>query len=168
MANSVINTTVATAPFLALDAEVLPAAGPAGQDIYRERVQITGDAVLAAIAAVINTVIAGTEYALVVRTIPPIVGTHGNAWNAAAVAANGVSAAIDCQFVSNITVFGNVNGATQITVQFSQDNVNFYDGVTVTVAASSDISISGTFGSRYIRLKSSQARTITATIAGKD
>lgn len=168
MSNDIINTTTATPPFTALDAEKLAGAGPTGQDIFRERVQITGDAVLAAIAAVINTVIAGTEYALVTRPIPPVVGTHANAWNAAAVAANGVSASIDCQFVSNITIFGNANGSTTLTIQFSQDNVNFYDGSSTVVAASSDFSVSGTFGARYIRLKSSQARTITATVAGKD
>jgi hypothetical protein len=164
VANSVVNTTTATPPFTALDAELLAGAGPAGQDIYRERVQITG-AVLAEIARVLNTVIAGTEYALVTRNIPTIVGAQANAWNAAVVAANGTSTAIDTQFVPNISIFGNTNGATMITIQLSQDNVNFYDGTTTN--ANGDFSASGIFGARYLRLKSSQARTITATIAGK-
>lgn len=167
MANSVINTqTVSTPPLTALDAELLAGAGPAGQDIYRERIQVTG-AILAEIARVINTVIVGTEYALVTRPIPPVVGTHANAWNAVAVAANGVSASIDCQFVSNISVFGNVSVKTDIVVQFSQDNANFFDG-TLTTANVGNFALSGTFGARYLRLKSTVASTITATIAGKD
>jgi hypothetical protein len=101
-----------------------------------------------------------------ITVTPNTVGTQGNAWNAAAVLAGGVSAAIDCQFTSNISVFGNTSGPTLITIQFSQDNVNFYDATSS--AANGDFSISGIFGARYLRLKSSQARTITATIAGKD
>lgn len=165
MANSVINTQTVTAPPLtALDAEILVGAGPTGQDIFRERIQVTG-AILAEIARVINTVIVGTEYALVVRNIPPVVGTHANAWNAAVVAANGTSTAIDCQFMSFISVFGNTSASTTIVAQFSQDNVNFYDSVTV--AANGDFGISPTVGARFVRLKSSKAATITATIAAK-
>jgi hypothetical protein len=99
--------------------------------------------------------------------IPPAtVGTHANAWSAAAVLANGVSASIDTQNCPFISVFGNTDGATTITVQMSQDNTNFYDAEST--VANGDFSISNTYGARYIRLKSSQARTITATIAGKD
>jgi hypothetical protein len=68
VSNDVINTTTASAPFTALDAELLAGAGPAGQDIYRERVQVTG-AILAEIARVINASVVGTEYALVTRNI---------------------------------------------------------------------------------------------------
>jgi hypothetical protein len=101
-----------------------------------------------------------------VTTTPPVVGTHANAWNAAAVLANGVSASIDCQYTPNISVFGNVaGGASTITVQFSQDDTNFYDATST--VANGDFSVSGIYGARYIRLKSSAARTITATIAGK-
>ena len=167
MSNDVINTTTATTPFTALDAEKLAAAGPAGQDIYRERVQITG-AILAEIARVINTVIVGTEYALVVRPIPPVVGSHANAWNNVAVGVNGVSNSIDCQFAPNISAFGTTDGATKIVVQLSQDNVNFYDAVSDIVGGPGDFTISGVFGARYMRLKSTVARTITATIAAKD
>ena len=105
--------------------------------------------------------------AVAVTTTPNIVGTQGNAWNAAAVLAGGVSASIDCQYTPFISVFGNVTGgATTLTVQFSQDNVNFYDAEST--VANGDFSVSNTYAARYIRLKSSNARTITATIAGKD
>jgi hypothetical protein len=103
---------------------------------------------------------------IAVTTTPPVVGTEGNAWSAAAVLANGVSASIDCQYTPNISVFGNVTGgATTLTVQFSQDNAAFYDATST--VANGDFSVSGIYGARYIRLKSSNARTITATVAGK-
>lgn len=166
MSNAVIPTQpVTSTPTLDLDAENLPGAGPAGQDIYRERVQVTGT-LLAEIARVLAAQIVGTEYALATRNIPTFYGTQANAWNAVAVAANGVSASIDTQLAPNISVFGNVGGgATTLTVQFSQDNVNFYDATNS--VANGDFSVSGIYGARYIRLKSSNARTITATIAGK-
>jgi len=165
VSNDVINTTVATAPFLALDAELLAAAGPAGQDIYRERVQVTG-ALLAEIARVLATQIVGTEQALATRNIPTFYGTEGNAWAAVAVGAGGTSASIDTQLAPNISIFGNVTGgATTITLQFSQDNANFYDAEST--VANGNFSVSGVYSARYLRLKSSNARTITATIAGK-
>jgi hypothetical protein len=104
---------------------------------------------------------------IAVTTTPNVVGTEGNAWSAAAVLANGVSASIDCQYTPNISVFGNTSGTTKITVQFSQDNANFYDATEQNIPSGGDFSISDAWGARYIRLKSSQARTITATIAGK-
>jgi hypothetical protein len=123
---------------------------------------------VAAVAADTALVVAiSPNNVIAVTTTPNVVGTQGNAWNAAAVAAAGVSASIDCQYTPNISVFGNVTGgATTLTVQFSQDNVNFYDATNT--VANGDFSLSGVFGARYLRLKSSNARTITATIAGKE
>ena len=70
MADSTIPTNAVTNPGgPALDAERLPAAGPSGEDIYRERVQITG-AVLAEIARVLNSNPGLTAYGLVTRSIP--------------------------------------------------------------------------------------------------
>ena len=98
----------------------------------------------------------------------PTVGTHANAWNAAAVAANGVSTAVDCQYTPAITAFGNSSGNTTITIQVSQDNSNFYDASSTSLTGgAADFAISISAGARYVRLKSSAARTITATIAGK-
>ena len=111
--------------------------------------------------------LASDQGALPITVTPNVVGAQGNAWNAAAVAAAGVSASIDCQYTPNISVFGNADGTTKITVQFSQDNVNFYAATEQNIPSGGDFSISGAWGARYIRLKSSQARTITATVAGK-
>ena len=118
-----------------------------------------------AMASSVPVVISSDQSSLPVTVTPSTVGTHANAWSAAAVLANGVSASIDCQYTPNISVFGNTSGNTTITIQFSQDNTNFYDATST--SANGDFSLSGTFGARYIRLKSSNARTITATIAGK-
>lgn len=71
MANDVIETSPALPGGKALDAEALPGAGPSGQTLYRERVQVTGST-LEQVAAVTNQSPTGTEFALVVR---PINGT---------------------------------------------------------------------------------------------
>ena len=118
-------------------------------------------------ASSIPVVLASDQPSIPVAVTPNVVGVQGNAWNAAAVAANGVSASIDCQYTPNISVFGNASGTTKITVQFSQDDANFYDATEQNIPSGGDFSISGAWGARYIRLKSSQARTITATVAGK-
>lgn len=95
------------------------------------------------------------------------VGVHANAWDNVAVGAGGTSTAIDCQYQGIISAFGHVSGATTITLQYSQDNSNFYDaGSSVTIGAA-DFFIDVRTGARYMRLKSSGAVTITATIAGK-
>lgn len=69
MSDSVINTTTVSAPpTTALDAEVLAAQGPSGQDIYRERVQVTGSQ-LAEIARVLRVPPDAFMYGLVVRPV---------------------------------------------------------------------------------------------------
>jgi len=108
------------------------------------------------------TVLASDQGALPVN----VVGSHANAWNAASVGANGTSTVIDCQYVSKISAFGNTSGNTTITVQESQDNTNFYDALAL-AGVNGDFGIQLVSGARYLRLKSSAARTITATIAGK-
>lgn len=79
---------------------------------------------------------------------------------------NGVSNAIDCIISSRISVFGNTSGASTITVQVSQDGTNFYS-ITPTIAANGNFHAFYETGARYVRLSSSAAVTITATIAGK-
>jgi hypothetical protein len=97
----------------------------------------------------------------------PVVGTQANAWSAASTGAGGTSTAVDCQYAAHVTVFGNTSGASTITIQFSQDNTNFYDSET-TIAANGNFGKSVTAGARYVRLKSSADVTATATIAAKD
>jgi hypothetical protein len=103
-----------------------------------------------------------------VQTIP-VVGSEGNAWNNVAVAADGVSTSIDCQYVKAIDCAGTVSAATTITAQVSQDNVKFYDWQdTGALPGAGDFIFNmGEVGFRYVRLKSSAAATITGTIAGK-
>jgi hypothetical protein len=97
-----------------------------------------------------------------------VVGAHANAWNATAVGAGGNSTAIDCQYTPFVTAFGNTSGATTISLQVSQDNSNFFTAATVTIGTGGgNFGIDVTTGARYVRLSSSNARTITATIAGK-
>ncbi len=67
--DSKITTQTVQEPGVDLDAADLVGAGPSGQDIFRERVQITG-AALAEVSRVINTAPVGTEYALATRNIP--------------------------------------------------------------------------------------------------
>lgn len=96
-------------------------------------------------------------------------GTQGNAWNTAVVSANGVSSSIDVQLLSVISVFGNADSPTVIRPQFSQNNTNFYTSVDIAFSpnASGDFSGSFIYGGRYVKLISSNAATITATIAAK-
>jgi len=97
------------------------------------------------------------------------VGAEGNAWAAAVVGANGTSASIDCQFVPFVTAFGNASANTTITLQVSQDNAAFYDAASSKiVGGGGNFAIFVTVGARYVRLKTSAAATITATIASKD
>jgi hypothetical protein len=97
----------------------------------------------------------------------PAVGTHANAWDAAAVGVGGVSAAVDAQYAGTVSAFGNVSAATTITVQYSQNNADFYDGAIVVLAGAGTFALDVRPGARYLRLKSSAAVTVTATIAGK-
>lgn len=97
-----------------------------------------------------------------------VVGAQANAWNAAVVGIAGDSVAIDCQHQSNISAFGNVSAATTITIYVSQDNVTYYATATnVVLGGPGDFHFSFQSAARYVRLRSSAAATITATIAGK-
>lgn len=110
-------------------------------------------------------VIASDQTALPINTV----GTHANAWNAAVTGTNGNSTAIDCQYTPYLSVFGNSNGSTTISVQASQNNSNFYTVDSISIAAGGgDFGGNYLIGARYVRLQSSTSRTVTATIAGKD
>jgi len=98
----------------------------------------------------------------------PVTGAQANAWNDESASPGGTSNAADCQYCSNISVFGNSNAATTITAQVSQDGGTWYDTSNNSVLlGSGDFHFSFTSGARYIRLKSSSAATLTVTIAGK-
>ncbi len=98
----------------------------------------------------------------------PTVGTHGNAWDNVGVSVSGTSNTIDCQYCYNISVFGNTDSATTLTVQVSQNSNDWYDtSSTIVMSLAGDFHLSLTSGARYLRLRSSSSAIITATIAGK-
>ncbi|WP_251559185.1 hypothetical protein [Paenibacillus pasadenensis] len=95
-------------------------------------------------------------------------GGHANAWNASAVAASGVSNAIDFQSQKTISCFGNASAATTITAQVSANGTNYYNTTfQQTLSGAGDFHFTFDTGARYVRLISSGAATITATISGK-
>lgn len=80
---------------------------------------------------------------------------------------NGVSSAVDVstKHLRNITVFGNSNGATTLTVQFSNDNVNYYDSqYSYITSSASDFGFNITASPYYFRLKSSNNVTLVAYV----
>lgn len=98
------------------------------------------------------------------------VGVHGNAWLAAVVGVGGNSAIVDTQFTPHVTIFGTTSGVTTITIKVSQTLVpaDFVDGPTVaSVGPNFNFVGNVTIGARYVRLQTSLASTITATIAAK-
>ena len=100
------------------------------------------------------------------RNVSPI-GVHGNAWNAASVGSNGTSAVLDAWSCPYISAFGNAGAATTLTLQYSMDGTLFYAGPSVTLSGAGDYHIDATTAARYLRLLSSAAATITATLAAK-
>ena len=98
----------------------------------------------------------------------PNIGSTGNAWNAAAVAAAGVSATIDTGGLANVAVFGSASAATTIGVNVSADGANWYPSSnSEALSAAGDFYLQFACGARYIQLTSSAAATITATVAAK-
>ena len=100
------------------------------------------------------------------RNVSPI-GVHGNAWNAASVGSNGTSAVLDTWSCPYVSAFGNASAATTLTLQFSMDGTNFYAGPSVTLSGAGDFHLDATAAARYLRLQSSSAATLTATLAAK-
>ncbi len=95
-------------------------------------------------------------------------GTQANAASSVAFSAGGFSSIIDTFGGDEISAFGHVSAATTITVQVSADGITFYDtSSTQVLGAAADFHIYFSTGARYVRLKSSAAVTITATIQVK-
>lgn len=98
------------------------------------------------------------------RNVAPI-GVQGNAWSAASVSSNGLSAIVDTWSLPFVTVFGNTSTSVTITVYGSMDGVNFY--TLATISANGDFAANYTSAARYFQLQSSGAATISAIIAAK-
>ena len=86
-------------------------------------------------------------------------------WSNNLTGVNGVSLVADLSTVNqtNLTVFGSVNGATQIIVQFSNDGTNFYDSqYSYNQSASGDYGFNINSSPKYLRLKSTNSVTAYA------
>lgn len=86
-------------------------------------------------------------------------------WSNNLTGVNGVSLTADLSNVnqSNLSIFGNVNGATQLIVQFSNDGSNFYDSqYSYTQSASGDYGFNINASPKYLRLKSTVSVTAYA------
>lgn len=100
--------------------------------------------------------------------ILPVVGSHGNAWNNATVSASGTSTTVDCQYSHYISIFGNTDTATTLTIQVSQNGDDWYStNNTIVMVGSGNFYQSLQSGARYLRLSSSAGAIITATISAK-
>jgi hypothetical protein len=118
----------------------------------------------------VTATISGTPN--VAQTSKPVNGSHANAWNNVSVGAGGASASIDTQYAQSVTIFGNASAATDISIEVSMDNTNFYSNDNgnvqdISLTGAGDFMMNLAVGARYIRLRSSGAATITATIAAK-
>lgn len=95
-------------------------------------------------------------------------GASNNAWNATAVLAGGSSASLDTGNRSIVSGFGTSDAATTFTVQVSEDDVTYYDTLTTYVlAGAGEFHVTLTTAAKYVRLKSSGAATISATLVAK-
>lgn len=101
------------------------------------------------------------------------VGTQANTANATALGAGGTTTAIDLRNCVEAQVFGNAGatgGGATFTMQYSQDNSNYYDAPSETIAiaaAGGNFSYKFVCPARYARFKTNNAITVTATIAAK-
>jgi hypothetical protein len=96
------------------------------------------------------------------------IGANGNAWSAAAVAAAGVSATIDTGGLAQVSVYGSVSAATNISVNVSADGSTWWPSTQqAALTAAGDFYLNFATGARYLQLVSSAAATVTATISAK-
>lgn len=112
----------------------------------------------------------GTGSAFNIDRVPNalnVLGSQGNLWNNIAVGAGGFSNAFDSADYPFVAVFGNVSAATNIGIQVSADDANFYTVSTINLAAAGNFGSFFTAGAEWIRLQSSAAVTITATAQAK-
>lgn len=102
-------------------------------------------------------------------TIVSNFGSYNNAWNNELTGTSGNSNSVNCQYASNCTMFGHVDGATTISVWISQNNTNFYQtGYRYVATGDEDVWLNIKYiGAQYIRLQSSVDVTANITLAGK-
>lgn len=72
--------------------------------------------------------------------------------------------AYSCPFVS---AFGSVNGACTMTLMYSTDGANWYNGPSTTLAGAGMFHLDTTSGAEFFALQSSANVTATAVISAK-
>ena len=102
-------------------------------------------------------------------TINNTLSTKGNAvlFATPSCGVNGLSSIVNMsnKNISNVSLYGNVNNATVLTIQFSNDGTTFYDTqYTYNITAASDWGFSMLCSPYYFRLKSSADVAINAII----
>lgn len=114
-----------------------------------------------------NVLVSDTETHIKLTSIYDLLDTktNGTLWGAVTTGVNGVSNAVNLSAlkVNNITFMGNCNGATLLTVQFSNDGITYYDSqYSYNLTGASDFGFNLTCCPNYFRMKSSQ--NVTATV----
>ena len=103
-----------------------------------------------------------------IRSLPEV-GSEGNVWSNELTGVDTMGSVVDITGVSNISIFGNVDGACAISIMVSQDNVNWYKASSpeFNPSAAGNFHFEKVIGAKYISLQSDTDVTATATIAGK-
>lgn len=101
-----------------------------------------------------------------ITNIYNVVNSRGSGvlWSGSSTGAGGVSLSVNLsnKNIKNITIFGSLDGDSLLTVQFSNDNITYYDSqYTYTLSSAGDMGFNITCCPNYIRLKSSKDRTAT-------
>jgi hypothetical protein len=114
------------------------------------------------------------------RNVPPITPSGIAVWGTtaitaggdtntpAAVGANGNSFILDTMNAPFVSAFGHASTGTTIAIQYSADGTNFYTAHTVVLSGAGDFCIDCICGAEFVRLNSSGAASIWATIQAKD
>ena len=104
---------------------------------------------------------------------PDVIGSHGNLWDNAVLAASQVSPSFDLENYPVISFFGHMDPAVDLEFEVSADDINWYkcQQISNALPGQNAAAISyhwwGSIGARYVRLKNIQATTITATAQAK-
>ena len=148
------------------------------QTVERQRMVIADDATAAALAAVLNTAPVGTEYGLVVRPQPALIGEGYAVFTAVAVTAIALLSCGDCLAYNWAEVQITANaGADTVTFQASNDNSTwvsctlFPSNVTQSAGVTSTTSTglwAGPIPGRYFTLiKNAAVNAVSATVVVK-
>ena len=136
-------------------------------DIYGNPINSSGGALYTTLLDNSGQQIAGenNEYGqrgLSVSPLTQVAGYEGNLASSSALAAGDNSGNFSIEG-GTLTVLGNVNTATTITLLLSADGSTFYAAETRTLAAAGDFTFYLFTAARYCRLRTSDAVTLTAT-----